>query len=180
VAVEHDLRRVNTRSAVVPGLGLLALAVARIGESVTPAQIIPVVDVKCQGDDAGTGWQSAQPVIGRRARTATLARVQLNQVRARVAALCGALRMCRGRSQRKQQQQKVCDAHTPDPNAFVPDRPGARPHYFGTPRCVEFGAMNPRAFWQKKGRPQAPDSRKLLRHGIFDIQRRSRSQCPAS
>ena len=56
------------------GLAPAAGAAARIGEPVAPAEIVLVVDVKCQSDDAGAGRQSTQPVVGRRTGAATFAR----------------------------------------------------------------------------------------------------------
>jgi hypothetical protein len=56
----------------------LALGAVRRAQRVTPSEIIPVIDIERQGDDAGLAAELGQEGIGRRASRAALTGEQLH------------------------------------------------------------------------------------------------------
>ena len=74
--------RVDVAAAQNLGVFLLARGVLRAGQRVLPAEVVPVVDGKRQGDDAGAIGVGLEQRVGRRAGRAALAREQLHHGRA--------------------------------------------------------------------------------------------------
>jgi adenylate cyclase len=80
-AVNHRLRRVDLAVAAARGVIALALGAVRRAQRVAPSEVVPVVDVERQGDDALPLTEFGQQGIGRRRGRAALTGKQLNHDR---------------------------------------------------------------------------------------------------
>ena len=87
------------------GIGLLARGVARPGERVPPAEIVPVVDVEREGDHVVAPGEIGEERVRRRTGGAALAGVELEHHRAR-------LRMREDRSEAGGGEQGCEKAHS--------------------------------------------------------------------
>ena len=75
-AVEDHLRRINAGAIHRPRIGFLPPRIGVSGESVFPAQNVPIGDGKRQRDDIAAVRQFRHQTIGRRTIAAALARKQ--------------------------------------------------------------------------------------------------------
>ncbi len=66
-AADDHLRRIDRAVARRPGIAALALGVGGFGETVLPADVIPIVDMQRQRDDVIHARQLCQQFIGGRA-----------------------------------------------------------------------------------------------------------------
>ena len=77
-SIQHHLRRIHDSPAAAIHHVALALAEARLGEAVAPADVVPVVDMQRQRHEFA-GCLLRQPAVGRRAAAAAFRGVQLDQ-----------------------------------------------------------------------------------------------------
>ena len=89
-AIDHDLRRVNLTIAAHARIGALACRMRGIGERVSPAEVIPVINRNAQCDKRGVVGQLPNQSVGRRTRGTALAGEQFEN-RARL----GGARACK-------------------------------------------------------------------------------------
>ena len=106
--VDEHLRRVDDAAPGAARRFALPNHVSRVRIGVVPVARVPVVDMELERGIAGIAAQCRQPALGRRARTAPFARVELDQVRAlrvRARDAGGIRRAGAGRGQQGRQQE---------------------------------------------------------------------------
>ena len=89
-SVDDRLRRIDRAAAEGPHIGILALGVFLAAQRILPPQIVPVVDMVGERDDARPGGELGKKRICRRAGAAALAGEQLDYAQRLFRNLCNA------------------------------------------------------------------------------------------